>query len=493
MKSPLSLLMLSTALVLPGVHAAHAQSQSEACQGLAEILEQEVPESVRVMEADLRKAIEADENDVCVVRLLEVSELVTAERRAGDADAVETDEAVAVDSEEAVLADTETTTLTLRDEVAVEGRVYLETSPPAVDVTAGDTQVDIEPGKPSVTVSEGQGSILIRQAPAEVTVDMPTPTIRIVQAAPEIVITMPDPNVDVANAKPRVDVRQSDPVVTVTQAPPAVQLELKRAEEGAEPAGIRVNDRRTGTDYAAGETVEAIKTEDATVNVTGSEPVVTMVEQTDTAADVRIERTQPSIRFEQAEPKVSFGSTGEPTIEFVRSGEPTVTFRKDGETEETMNTPDAESPDALSADGSSETAMADTDADADAVAAPVDTGNDAEVMAETAAPDAPVAPVFEREGFTNVAVNDITFDDLEGATLYGDNDENIGEIGDLILSDDGQIEAAIVEIGGFLGIGEKHVALPFDRVNILRSDADGSLRVHVSATREELEAMESYR
>ncbi|MBV9702598.1 MAG: PRC-barrel domain-containing protein, partial [Methylobacteriaceae bacterium] len=46
-------------------------------------------------------------------------------------------------------------------------------------------------------------------------------------------------------------------------------------------------------------------------------------------------------------------------------------------------------------------------------------------------------------------------------TVYGPKDEKLGKITDLVLNADGQAVAAIVGVGGFLGIGEKDVAVSF--------------------------------
>jgi len=49
---------------------------------------------------------------------------------------------------------------------------------------------------------------------------------------------------------------------------------------------------------------------------------------------------------------------------------------------------------------------------------------------------------------------------LRGTRVYGANNENIGEINDVLLSRSGQVAAVIIGVGGFLGIGEKDVAVP---------------------------------
>lgn len=51
--------------------------------------------------------------------------------------------------------------------------------------------------------------------------------------------------------------------------------------------------------------------------------------------------------------------------------------------------------------------------------------------------------------------------DLMGRTVYNEQNENIGNIGDVVASREGQIQAVIIDVGGFLGIGASEVAVPF--------------------------------
>src|SRR5829696_9085753 len=55
---------------------------------------------------------------------------------------------------------------------------------------------------------------------------------------------------------------------------------------------------------------------------------------------------------------------------------------------------------------------------------------------------------------------------LAGLDVYN-NDEKIGDINELIIGQDGKIEAVVIGVGGFLGIGEHNVALPFDQVKFV--------------------------
>ncbi|WP_243375284.1 PRC-barrel domain-containing protein [Microvirga solisilvae] len=52
--------------------------------------------------------------------------------------------------------------------------------------------------------------------------------------------------------------------------------------------------------------------------------------------------------------------------------------------------------------------------------------------------------------------------DLIGTRVVSTNNESIGDINDVIVDRNGQVMAAVVGVGGFLGIGEKDVAVPFN-------------------------------
>jgi sporulation protein YlmC with PRC-barrel domain len=73
-----------------------------------------------------------------------------------------------------------------------------------------------------------------------------------------------------------------------------------------------------------------------------------------------------------------------------------------------------------------------------------------------------------------------------GSSVYTTTNENIGDINDLIFDDKGMIQAVIIGVGGFLGMGEKDVALPLDKITVTR-DENNAIKLTVQATREELE------
>jgi sporulation protein YlmC with PRC-barrel domain len=97
-----------------------------------------------------------------------------------------------------------------------------------------------------------------------------------------------------------------------------------------------------------------------------------------------------------------------------------------------------------------------------------------------------------RDGYDVANDADLNAEMLTGAPVYDVNDERIGEVSELLITEDGKITDTIIDVGGFLGIGEKPVKLSLGEVDILRTDDGSDVRVYASLTKEELEAMPSY-
>ncbi|WP_162901442.1 PRC-barrel domain-containing protein [Breoghania sp. L-A4] len=82
-------------------------------------------------------------------------------------------------------------------------------------------------------------------------------------------------------------------------------------------------------------------------------------------------------------------------------------------------------------------------------------------------------------------------DALIGTAVYGAQEENLGDVSDVIVSADGKVEAYIIDVGGFLGIGEKPVALNASKLDIKKDDA-GALHIYTTFTQKQLESFPEY-
>jgi hypothetical protein len=71
---------------------------------------------------------------------------------------------------------------------------------------------------------------------------------------------------------------------------------------------------------------------------------------------------------------------------------------------------------------------------------------------------------------TSLPVDAMTVTIFYKQNVYDPGDNKIGEIADLLVEPDGKIPAVMVSVGGFLGIGEKDVAVPFNAVRITKKE-----------------------
>lgn len=62
--------------------------------------------------------------------------------------------------------------------------------------------------------------------------------------------------------------------------------------------------------------------------------------------------------------------------------------------------------------------------------------------------------------------------ELVGATVYNSDGKSIGTINDLLVSSDGSISNAVISVGGFLGIGQKLVEIPFNQIKFVPSKSN---------------------
>ncbi len=54
-----------------------------------------------------------------------------------------------------------------------------------------------------------------------------------------------------------------------------------------------------------------------------------------------------------------------------------------------------------------------------------------------------------------------------GLSVYNDKNESLGSINDLLTDKSGKIVAVVIGVGGFLGVGEHLVAVPFEKVKFV--------------------------
>lgn len=110
--------------------------------------------------------------------------------------------------------------------------------------------------------------------------------------------------------------------------------------------------------------------------------------------------------------------------------------------------------------------------------------------AATAAPDAAMPSTTAASGsyLTEQGATQISANDYIGSAVYTAADESIGSVTNLILEENGGIVAAVVGVGGFLGLGAKDVAVPMSKLTVIRDTANGTIRLTTTETAETLKA-----
>ncbi|MBZ9669949.1 PRC-barrel domain-containing protein [Mesorhizobium sp. ES1-3] len=122
-------------------------------------------------------------------------------------------------------------------------------------------------------------------------------------------------------------------------------------------------------------------------------------------------------------------------------------------------------------------------------AAPAD--KTAAAPADATAPDQTKTSAIDKSKLTAMPIGEIRGNDLKGTTVYGANDAKVGEIGDVVLTPDKKTDAVIVDVGGFLGIGSKEVAVGMDNLKFM-TDKSGKKYLYTTFTKEQLEKQAAY-
>jgi sporulation protein YlmC with PRC-barrel domain len=96
------------------------------------------------------------------------------------------------------------------------------------------------------------------------------------------------------------------------------------------------------------------------------------------------------------------------------------------------------------------------------------------------------APAFAAADMMTTIPAGKTIQDYYNQSVYDPSNSKIGNIDDVLVSDNGQITAFMVGVGGFLGAGSKDVAVPFNAVHARMKD--GSWYLTIEATKDQLKS-----
>ena len=81
---------------------------------------------------------------------------------------------------------------------------------------------------------------------------------------------------------------------------------------------------------------------------------------------------------------------------------------------------------------------------------------------------------------------------FKGTDVLGADNQKIGDVSDILFDKSGTVDAIIVSVGGFLGLGSKHVAIAPAAFEVVKGPNDTSDKLKISATKDQLEQAQNF-
>ena len=81
---------------------------------------------------------------------------------------------------------------------------------------------------------------------------------------------------------------------------------------------------------------------------------------------------------------------------------------------------------------------------------------------------------------------------FKGTDVLGADNQKIGDVSDILFDKSGTVDAIIVSVGGFLGLGSKHVAIAPSSFDVVKGQNDTSDKLKISATKDQLEQAQNF-
>jgi len=101
------------------------------------------------------------------------------------------------------------------------------------------------------------------------------------------------------------------------------------------------------------------------------------------------------------------------------------------------------------------------------------------------------ASAVRADVMTSVPTTSMTVTDWYKQDVYDQTNAKIGQIMDVLVGQDGQVNALIIGVGGFLGAGEKDVAVSFNTVKATKKD--NKIYLTMNTTKDALKAAPSFK
>jgi sporulation protein YlmC with PRC-barrel domain len=103
-----------------------------------------------------------------------------------------------------------------------------------------------------------------------------------------------------------------------------------------------------------------------------------------------------------------------------------------------------------------------------------------------------VADTMNARMLREMPTDSVTVTDWYKQSVYDPSDKKIGEVKDVLVDKSGKVTSLIIGVGGFLGAGEKDVAVPFDAVRVTNKN-NSKWYLVMNATKDELKGAPGFR
>lgn len=108
--------------------------------------------------------------------------------------------------------------------------------------------------------------------------------------------------------------------------------------------------------------------------------------------------------------------------------------------------------------------------------------------------DRPTTPMTTQDGYVTGSQGQVLASNLIGESVYngnGETAEKVGDVRDVLMSSDGKAQAVVIGVGGFLGVGEKDVAVEFGRLS-WGVDKGNDKRLMIRASKDDLKTAPTF-
>jgi len=297
---------------------------------------------------------------------------------------------------------------------------------------------DSEDANATPEAQEGQGDNAGKAA--NIVVQQPAPTISVDQAAPQVTVNQPQPNVTVRQPQPEILVRQPAPVVTIDIPQPEIIVRMPQPEVTVQQAQPTVQVQQPQPQ------VRVEQPQQPQVQVQKAAPANVQLAQPQGQANVQVEQAgEAKVTYERAEPKVTINQA---------KGQPTVRMEAQQPANGAGQQPAADQA-AQPAAGQQGAQLHDSEDPNKTPEAMEGQNGDQQQAAATQAGQQPAAGAQGQ--MQRVAVADI-----DGATVINERGEQLGKVDGIVQSTADQKRYVVINHGGFLGLGEKKVALSLE-------------------------------